>query len=76
MQKLSVRIFIVSLFLTTLNLVPIMAQSNSTTAVVFMYHRFGEDSFPSTNIRVEQFEEQLEFFFKWWLQRSASRHYC
>jgi biofilm PGA synthesis lipoprotein PgaB len=28
-------------------------------AVVLMYHRFGEDEFPSTSIRVEQFEAQL-----------------
>jgi peptidoglycan/xylan/chitin deacetylase (PgdA/CDA1 family) len=30
------------------------------SAVVLMYHRFGEDRFPSTSIRVEQFEAQLE----------------
>ena len=30
------------------------------SAVVLMYHRFGEDDFPATNIRVEQFEAQLE----------------
>jgi peptidoglycan/xylan/chitin deacetylase (PgdA/CDA1 family) len=30
------------------------------SAVVLMYHRFGEDSYPSTNIRVEQLEAQLE----------------
>ena len=62
MQKVSVNMLIVSLFLTALNIAPTMAQSNSTTAVVFMYHRFGEDKFPSTNIRIEQFEEQLDFF--------------
>ncbi len=31
------------------------------SAVVLMYHRFGEDRYPSTNIRVEQFEAQLEY---------------
>lgn len=30
------------------------------SAVVLMYHRFGEDRHPSTSIRVEQFEAQLE----------------
>jgi biofilm PGA synthesis lipoprotein PgaB len=30
-------------------------------AVVLMYHRFGEDRYPSTSIRVEQFEAQLEY---------------
>ena len=28
-------------------------------AVILMYHRFGEAQFPSTNIRLEQFEEHL-----------------
>ncbi|MEM7223484.1 MAG: polysaccharide deacetylase family protein [Pseudomonadota bacterium] len=28
-------------------------------AVVLLYHRFGEDSLPSTNVRLEQFEAQL-----------------
>jgi peptidoglycan/xylan/chitin deacetylase (PgdA/CDA1 family) len=30
------------------------------SAVVFMYHRFGETSSPSTNIRIEQFEAHLK----------------
>jgi len=30
-------------------------------AVVLMYHRFGEDRHPSTNIRVEQLEAQLDY---------------
>jgi len=29
-------------------------------AVVLMYHRFGEDRYPSTSIRIDQFEAQLE----------------
>lgn len=32
---------------------------DSESAVVFMYHRFGEDRYPSTNIRLEQFEAHL-----------------
>ncbi len=31
------------------------------SAVVLMYHRFGEDRFPSTSIRVEQFQAHLEY---------------
>jgi hypothetical protein len=31
-----------------------------TGAVVVMYHRFGEDSLPSTNIRLDQFERHVE----------------
>jgi peptidoglycan/xylan/chitin deacetylase (PgdA/CDA1 family) len=30
------------------------------TAVVLMYHRFGEDRYPETSIKIEQFESQLE----------------
>ncbi|MDE2234051.1 MAG: polysaccharide deacetylase family protein [Gammaproteobacteria bacterium] len=36
-------------------------------AVVFIYHRFGDDRYPSTNIRLDQFEAQLN-----WL---AQNHY-
>lgn len=39
-------------------LVPSAAQDRS--AVVFIYHRFGEDNLPSTNIRLEQFDAQIE----------------
>ena len=31
------------------------------SAVVLMYHRFGEDRFPSTSIRVEQFQAHLKY---------------
>jgi len=31
------------------------------SAVVFMYHRFGEDKYPATNIRVEQFRQQMDY---------------
>lgn len=37
--------------------VPLMA---AESAVVVMYHRFGESAHPSTNIRIEQFEAHLE----------------
>ena len=29
-------------------------------ATILMYHRFGEDKYPSTNVRIDQFEEHLE----------------
>lgn len=31
----------------------------SDSAVIFMYHRFGEDEYPSTSIKLEQFEAHL-----------------
>ncbi len=36
-----------------------LASDAGRSAVVVMYHRFGENQFPSTNIRIEQFEEHL-----------------
>ena len=33
--------------------------SAAESAVVFMYHRFGEAEYPSASIRIDQFEEQL-----------------
>lgn len=36
-------------------------ESDSNAAVVFMYHRFGESRYPSTNIKLEQFEAHLEY---------------
>ena len=37
---------------------PLLAASHG---VVFMYHRFGQSETPSTNVRLEQFEAQLDF---------------
>lgn len=34
---------------------------NSKSAVVFMYHHFGDSRYPSTNIRLEQFENHLSY---------------
>jgi peptidoglycan/xylan/chitin deacetylase (PgdA/CDA1 family) len=39
-------------------LIPFPAKAEDVA--VFMYHRFGEDRFPSTSIRMEQFRPQLE----------------
>ena len=32
------------------------------SAVIVMYHRFGEDAYPATNIRIEQFEAHIAEF--------------
>lgn len=52
--------FIVLSFLL-LSVAPLWANNS---AVVLTYHRVGEDSVPSTNVRVEQFEEQLDYLEK------------
>ncbi len=41
-----------------------LATQDGAQAVIFMYHRFGESRYPSTNITLAQFEEQLDFFEK------------
>jgi len=46
------------LILETITLVA--AKAPLTGAVIFVYHRFGENDVPSTNIRLEQFEAHLE----------------
>lgn len=50
-------LFVFILVLSGLTGVPVRADDS---AVVLMYHRFGEDRYPSTNIKVEQFVAQLE----------------
>ncbi len=51
---------IISLFIYIfLSQSSLYAEVNS--AVVFMYHRFGDDRYPSTNIKLEQFEKHLEY---------------
>lgn len=54
------------LFVLFLCLLPVSAISappsvEQNSAVIFMYHRFGESTLPSTNIRMEQFDAQLAF---------------
>ncbi|MHA1598033.1 MAG: polysaccharide deacetylase family protein [Alphaproteobacteria bacterium] len=43
-----------------LGLFPVSAAMAEPSAVIFMYHRFGEDAIASTNIRIEQFEAHIE----------------
>ena len=37
------------------------AETGGSGVTVLIYHRFGEDKYPSTNITVDRFREQLEF---------------
>ena len=41
-------------------LTPTLAVAAEPHAVVFMYHRFGENRYPSTSVRLEQFEAHLQ----------------
>ena len=42
----------------------LFANNIKNSAVVFMYHRFGQQNSPSTNITMEQFKKHLEEFNK------------
>ena len=54
-QPLMVLIMAISVLLSALG-----SAIAADHASVLMYHRFGEDKYPSTNIRLEQFEQHLE----------------
>ena len=47
-------------------MLPYSLQANNikNSAVIFMYHKFGVDKYPSTNIKMEQFAQHLEEFSK------------
>jgi len=54
---------IANLILLLSLIVPVkLAWAVESHAVVLMYHRFGENKYPSTNIKTEQFIQQLDFF--------------
>ena len=38
----------------------VTSRGDATSAVVFMYHRFGEGEYPSTNITMEQFNQHVK----------------
>lgn len=41
-------------------LVPTTTAYSADSAVIFMYHRFGEPEFPTTNVSLEQFDSHIE----------------
>lgn len=40
---------------------PKASAAGSDSAVIFMYHRFGDARFPSTNVRMDQFKAQMDY---------------
>jgi peptidoglycan/xylan/chitin deacetylase (PgdA/CDA1 family) len=52
---------LIILLLTIMASLMVCAEAKTDDSVVFLiYHRFGEDRYPSTNIRLEQFEAQIK----------------
>jgi peptidoglycan/xylan/chitin deacetylase (PgdA/CDA1 family) len=60
-QRLSLNKQIPGLLATLSALLITTSALAADSAVVLMYHRFGEDRFPSTSIRVEQFQAHLKY---------------
>lgn len=58
--RLSCSAILLSLLVTAVLFSVIASASAAKSAVVLLYHRFGEDKFPSTNIRLSQFEGHLK----------------
>jgi poly-beta-1,6-N-acetyl-D-glucosamine N-deacetylase len=54
------------------------ADDGEAGAVVLMYHRFGEDAHPSTSVRLEQFDDHLDYLesgnFSIWPGERVLRH--
>lgn len=41
--------------------ISILSQAQTSSIPAFVYHRFGDDRFPGTNIKLEQFKAHLEY---------------
>jgi len=52
--------FIVSIHTIYTPLAEAQDQVSEDSAVIIMYHRFGENDFPSTNVKLEKFEQHIE----------------
>jgi len=39
----------------------LFALENSAGATILIYHKFGEDKYPTTNVALDRFEEQMQF---------------
>ena len=62
-SKKKIKIIISICFLLLFNNT-VVANNIKNSAVVFMYHKFGINKYPSTNITIEQFQSHLEEFSK------------
>ena len=56
----AIRLFLLPMLLASILIGSIATARAADHATILMYHRFGEDKYPTTNVRIEQFEEHLE----------------
>lgn len=59
-KRTLLRLALGSSALAALTVAPAAPVEAAASAVLLMYHRFGEETLPSTNIRIGQFEAQIE----------------
>jgi peptidoglycan/xylan/chitin deacetylase (PgdA/CDA1 family) len=59
-SSLCKRLFLLPILMAGIILGAASAARAADHATILMYHRFGEDKYPTTNVRIEQFEEHLE----------------
>lgn len=57
--RFATRPFAALVLAATLFLGPSWAASAADSAVILLYHRFGEDDYPTTNVTLEQFEAHI-----------------
>lgn len=61
-----------------LGLMLLLVAGSAQAAVVFMYHRFGEHRYPSTSVRLEQFDAHLQHLeaagYRVWPLAEIARH--
>lgn len=61
MKKLIIQFCLIFSFISIYpTLVFAQDQVNEDSAVIIMYHRFGEENFPTTNVTLEQIEQHIE----------------
>lgn len=59
-MSLAIRLFLLPMLMASILIGAVAAGRAADHATILMYHRFGEDKYPTTNVRIEQFEEHLE----------------
>ena len=52
------------IFIVCLNISNSYASNIKNSAVVFMYHKFGIDKYPTTSVTLDQFDSHLKEFSK------------
>ena len=59
-KKLLISIFFLACYFTSI-CSSISETIEDNGASVFMYHRIGEDKYPSTNVTIEQFNNHIDY---------------